>query len=267
MGSVLIEAMLKAQAVQPADVIAVNRTRSKAEQLARRHSGLRVADGIAEVAQASDVIFICVKPLEFRHVLPELKRAVAPEQIAVSITSPVRIALLEEQLPCKVAKVIPSITNYALSGAVLCMYGSRMTEDDRSRLTGLLNRIGAAVVIDEAHTRAASDLSSCGPAFLAFFLRQFARTAAELTGIPEETAARLAAEMALGTGRLLTSGAFTPEALEQRVAVPGGITAEGLRILAEETDVVFHRLIRATHAKYAEDLEKIEAAFYGTRVD
>jgi competence protein ComER len=267
MGSILIEAFLQSGAVQPADIIAVNRTRSKAEQLACKHPGLRTASSIAEAAQGSDVIFICVKPMEFRHVLPQLREAVTSDQIAVSITSPVLLELLEDQLPCKVAKVIPSITNYAMSGASLCMYGSRMTGTDRRRLSDLLNRISTAIEIDEAHTRAASDLSSCGPAFLAFFIREFVKAAVELTGIPEETAVSLAAEMTLGTGRLLTSGAFTPESLQQRVAVPGGITAEGLRILSEEMGAAFHRLIRATHAKYEEDVEKIEAAFYGSRVD
>lgn len=49
--------------------------------------------------------------------------------------------------------------------------------------------------------------------------------------------------------------------LQKRVAVPGGITAEGLRLLEDELKDVFSKLIRITHAKYYEDVAKTEAAF------
>lgn len=264
MGSILIEALLQSGAVQPAEITAVNRTKSKAEGLARKYPGLGVADNIVEAAADSDIIFICVKPLEFPNVLPELQKVLTPQQIVVSITSPVLIHVLEDQLPCKVAKVIPSITNYERSGASLCMYGRRMAAADQELLETLLMNISAPLRIDEEYTRVTSDLSSCGPAFLAFFIERFVDAAVEETGIPKAEATRLASEMVLGTGKLLTTGGFTPESLKQRVSVPGGITAEALRMMDAELDGVFNQLIRTTHAKYEEDLEKVEAAFYRT---
>ena len=77
---------------------------------------------------------------------------------------------LEELLPCKIAKVIPSITNYELSGATLCMYSERMNEEDRKGLEQLLGGIGVPHPYSGTHTRIASDLSSCGPAFLGYFV-------------------------------------------------------------------------------------------------
>jgi competence protein ComER len=142
-----------------------------------------------------------------------------------------------------------------------------MAEADRELLETLLMNISAPLRIEEEYTRVTSDLSSCGPAFLAFFVEQFVNAAVEETGIPRAEATRLASEMVLGTGKLLTSGGFTPESLQKRVSVPGGITAEGLRMMSEEFNGVFNQLIRVTHAKYEEDLEKIETAFYKTRVD
>lgn len=264
MGSILIEALLQSGAVQPAEITAVNRTKSKVEALARKYPGLGVADSIVEVAADSDIIFICVKPLEFPNVLPELQKVLTPQQMVVSITSPVLIQVLEDQLPCKVAKVIPSITNYERSGASLCMYGRRMAAADQELLETLLMNISAPLRIDEEYTRVTSDLSSCGPAFLAFFVERFVEAAVEETGIPKAEATRLASEMVLGTGKLLTTGGFTPESLKQRVSVPGGITAEALKMMDAELDGMFNQLIRTTHAKYEEDLEKVEAAFYRT---
>jgi len=85
----------------------------------------------------------------------------------------------------------------------------------------------------------------------------FVDAAVDETGIPRREANRLACEMLFGTGKLLTEGGFTPEELQKRVAVPGGITAEGIKHMDKELNGIFHQLIRITHAKYYEDVAKV----------
>ncbi|MBP1156380.1 MULTISPECIES: late competence protein ComER [unclassified Paenibacillus] len=267
MGSMLIETFIRSGALNPENIVVTNRTIDKAERLAASYPGLQVARSNKEVAAQVELLFICVKPLEFKDVIDQIQASTTPDQTIVSITSPVLIRHLEAQLPCKIAKVIPSITNYVLSGATLCIYGDRMLPEDQERLENLLSYVSAPIRISEEYTRISSDLSSCGPAFLAFFVQKYIDASVSATGISEEEATRLASEMTLGTGKLLTAGGFTPDMLQQRVAVPGGITAEGLRIMEKELCSVFYDLIRTTHAKYEEDLEKVEARFLGTKVD
>ncbi|HZG78498.1 MAG TPA: late competence protein ComER [Paenibacillus sp.] len=262
MGSILIESFLKTNALQPSQIVATNRTFSKAESLAAAHPGLRAVPTNREVADASDMIFLCVKPKEFKNVIDDIRPYVTSDQTIVSITSPVLIRHLEEHLPCKIAKIIPSITNYVCSGATLTMYGERMEAEDICALERLLQHMSKPLIVSEDFTRVSSDLSSCGPAFLAFFVEQFVQAAVAYTGIPKEEATRLASEMVLGTGLLLTAGGFSPESLRERVTVPGGITAEGLRMLSLDLDGTFERLIRTTHNKYREELEKVEGLFY-----
>lgn len=261
MGSILIESLIRSGTVAPDRIIAANRTPDKVVRLAGRFPGLRVARSNIEVILEADLVFLCVKPVEFKKVVDDIRKVTLPTQILVSITSPVQIRHLEEQLNCKIAKVIPSITNYMLSGASLCMYGERMDESDRAELEQLLGGISETIRISEKHTRVTSDISSCGPAFFALLVQKFVDAAVVETGIPYEEATRLASHMLLGTGKLLTEGRFTPETLQQRVAVPGGITAEGLKLMEHELDGMFNRLIRITHAKYHEDLEKVDAMF------
>lgn len=256
MGTILIESLLKAGALSPRHITAANRTARKVEQLAARYPGMRVAYSNAEAAEGNDIVFLCIKPHEFRTVLDEIKRTVHDRQIVVSITSPVTIGSLESWLPAKIAKVIPSITNYMLSGALLCMYGSRMTPADIAGLERLLAAIGRPVQVNERFTRVSSDISSCGPAFFAFLLQKFIDAAAAETGIPREEAERLACEMLRGTGALLTDGGLSPGDVQCRVAVPGGITAKGLKLMEESVGDLFHRLIGITHAKYFEEVEK-----------
>ncbi|MBG9792056.1 competence protein [Paenibacillus dendritiformis] len=267
MGTTLIDALIQSGAVTPEQVIASNRTVDKVQCLASQHPGLQVSPGNAETVRHSDIVFLCVKPLEFKSVLEEIRHAAHPDLILVSITSPVLLEHLERQLPCKVAKIIPSITSYVRSGASLCMYGSRIQTEDRELLERLMSSISQPLRIDEKYTRISSDLSSCGPAFIAYFLQRWIDAATEATGIGRDEASRLACEMLLGTGKLLTEGGFTPEQLQQRVAVPGGITAEALRLMNQELADMFHQLIQVTHAKYEEDLEKVHSQFAGQEVN
>jgi competence protein ComER len=262
MGTILIESLIRSGALNPEQITAANRTAEKVLYLAEKYSGLKAARSNIEVVLEADLIFICVKPSEYKKVLDEIRKVTLPAQIIVSITSPVQIRHLEEQLNCKIAKVIPSITNFMLGGAALCMYGERMEDCDRLMLEELLSHISEPIRIVEKHTRVTSDISSCGPAFFAFLVQKFVDAAVAETGIPYEEAARLASHMLKGTGLLLTDGGFTPESLQKRVAVPGGITAEGLKLMEHELDGMFNRLIRITHAKYNEDLEKAEAMFF-----
>ncbi len=258
MGSVLIQAFIKSNALNPEQILITNRTITKAELLAEMYPGIQLLHSVQELAVHSDILFLCVKPLEYRALLDTIAPFVYPEQIVVSITSPVLIRHLESKLPSKVAKVIPSITNYERSGATLCMYGSLMSDKDKELLESLLCHISAPVRIEEQHTRVTSDISSIGPAFMAFFVEQLVQSAVEFTSISRDEANRLASEMLLGTGLLLTSGGFSPETLQQRVSVPGGITAKALQLLLHRTEGVFLDVIKATHDKYNEDLEKVE---------
>lgn len=261
MGSLLIDAFIRSGALLPEQIRVSNRTPEKAQQLSKRHPGLTVCSCNKETASESDLFFICVKPLEFKSVISEIRDRLSEHQIAVSITSPVQLIHLESALPCKVAKIIPSITNITGGGASLCMYGSRIKEEDRQLIESLLSYISRPVEILESHTRITSDFSSCGPAFLSLFLEKWIDAAVEMTGIDRGTLNALAGEMLVGTGKLLTEEGFSPEQLQERVAVPGGITAQALILLNSHLNGLFYQLIETTHDKYEEDLAKLDAAF------
>ncbi|WP_169082003.1 late competence protein ComER [Paenibacillus sp. PL91] len=267
MGSLLIEAFIASGALSPAQIAVSNRTFAKAQALASRYSGMRAEYTNAGAACGCDIIFLCVKPLEFKKVVDDLKPVIRPNQMVVSITSPVLISHLEGELDCKIAKMIPSITNYVWSGASLCIYGQSIDEEDKARLENLLSNISEPLRIDESYTRIVSDLSSCGPAFISFLLEQFVDAAVEETGIGREEALRVASAMLLGTGLLLTEGGLTPADVQERVAVPGGITAKALNLLRQETDGIFNQLIRTTHDKFDEDVIKVSTAFIGEEVN
>lgn len=255
MGSILIEALLSAKALSPGRIIIANRTPAKAERLAERHPGLTVAQSNAELAAQAQVLVLCVKPLEYREMLEQITSVLTTEHLLITITSPIRLAQLEEQVPCAVARVVPSITNAARSGISLCEFGSRVTKTQRQFILHLFSQISHPTVVSETFLRITSDLASCGPAFISYILQQMIQDAVNETGISPEAATYLTTQMFIGVADLLKEEIFTLPTLQQRVCVPGGITGVGLIPLQEGIPGLFAEVFRRTHAKFAEDQE------------
>ncbi|MFC5703705.1 late competence protein ComER [Cohnella faecalis] len=260
MGSLLMEAFIATGAIQPDNIVASSRTPSKTAKLAEKFPGLAALPSNSDTADASDLLFLCVKPMDFRAVLEEIAPVMSPEQLVVSITSPVTLSQLEQVLPCKIAKIIPSVVNSAYCGASLFMWGSRLAPGDRTLLWDLFSHISRPVEIAEEEVRAASDLSACGPAFISYLLEEFIEAAVTTAGINREKATELAGEMLLGTARMLVEQRYSTAQLQAKVSVPGGITAAALEKLKARTTGAFADVFRTTHEKYAEDLSKVDAS-------
>lgn len=260
MGTILLEAFIESGIVMPEQIFASNRSPHKLDALARKHPGLQTGANL-DVARKSDIIFLCVKPLEYRSVLDEIQPCLHPEKLVLSITSSIGVERLEEYIPSKVARIIPSITNTARSGASLVTFGSRLTLEDKNRLLELMAAISTPVEIAETHTRISADITSCGPAFFSFLIQRYIDSAVEETGIPEEQATELMTAMIIGLGRLLEDGRYSLPSLQAKVCVPGGVTGIGLNVLDKETKETFPHLVQATQRKFQTDLAEAHDLF------
>jgi competence protein ComER len=261
MGGILLEAFIESGALSPSDLNIVNRTRGKAQKFQEKHPDLTVYNEPANLIKDSDVVFICVKPLDIYDLLKSSQSCFTKEKCIVSITSPVSIEQVESLADCSCMRVIPSITNRALSGVSLFSYGSRCTKEWRDAIWELMGSLSTPVIIDESITRVASDIVSCGPAFFTYLTRKFIEGAVSETEIDESTATVLASEMLIGLGELLKKEIYTLAALQEKVCVKGGITGEGISAMEANLGELFHELFRATHKKFDEDLTETRHQF------
>ncbi|MEO2074527.1 MAG: late competence protein ComER [Bacillus sp. (in: firmicutes)] len=261
MGRILVEALIDSQAVSPSSMIITNRTKSKAMLLKDKYRDIRVGATPEEVAAQSDLLFICVKPLDIYKILEDINPHLNKEKCLISITSPVSTSQIEKKVACSVVRVIPSITNRALSGVSLVTYGENCSDNWRERIETLITKISVPVCIEEKNTRVASDIVSCGPAFFSYLLQRFIQAAVKETEIDEASATIFASEMIVGLGELLKQGHYTLPSLQAKVCVKGGITGEGIKVLESELGDVFEHVFQATHAKFKEDLDKIEIQY------
>ena len=262
MGTILIEAWLETNTLRPSDLIITNRTLSKALALQQKYDGIEVTNTAAELVRHADVVFVCLKPLQIHSLLQVVKPYINKDHLLVSITSPLSVSQLGNELSCSCARFIPSITNRAFSGVSLLSFDNSCTKKWKDCLLTLASGISTPVIIKNDITRISSDIVSCGPAFFSFLAQSFINMACETTKIDKETATILTEKMLIGLGDLLSKGIYTLPTLQEKVCVKGGITGEGIKVLEEsKINETFADVFRATHEKFAEDIEEVEKQF------
>ncbi|MCJ7841811.1 late competence protein ComER [Lederbergia sp. NSJ-179] len=261
MGTILSEALLAGKAISPSDLSIINRTKAKAEKFKDRYQGVTIASDYEELVQTSNLIFLCMKPKDFYTFLNQNSSFFRKDQCLVSITSPIQTSWLEKMVPSSCVRLIPSITNRALSGVTLFTFGLHCTETWRNELLETFSTISTPILISEEITRVSSDIVSCGPAFFSYITRQFIDAAVSETKIDGKTAEKLFEQMLIGLGDLLKKGFYSLSELEEKVCVKGGITGEGINVLENELGDVFEKVFQATHKKYAEEVQELKKDF------
>lgn len=250
-GRVLVEALLGARALRPAQVVVSTRTPERVHDLPLRHHGLRLAAGNAEVARDCDRIFLAVGPVQVPEVLAEVAPVLRPGAHLVSLAACVSLEVITRAAPVKVTRVIPSVTASARSGVSLVCHNALVGADDARYIDRLLAPVSEVMVVDEADLDAATTLTSSAPAFVAAACQEVARAVAAASGIPPARAERMVLATLWGTARLLWEQEVPPDELIDRVATRGGITEEGIHVLRRDLPAVLDAVLAATSAKTA----------------
>ncbi len=244
MGGMLVRALLRSRALADEKVWAANRSEGKLKALAAEFSSIHMASN-RKVAADCDLIFLCVKAGDAASVLAQMDPELYPGQLLVTTASQIPLQALENRVACRVAKLIPSITQEIGAGVALLMYGSRATADDRKLLEDLLGRISHPIVIAESQSRPAIGLASGGPAFVAYLLQSMAEEAVRSNpDFPLELALSLVQETAMATLRLMAEANMKPEEVIRRVALPGGMTALGIEALSRHVPQAWQVVFR-----------------------
>ncbi len=246
MGGMLVRALLRSGTLSPKDVWAANRSRAKLDALSSAFPGIHVVSGAHLVAQCN-LIFVSVGPKDMAAVLAEIGSTLSPQHLLVTTSGAATLRALEDRIPCRVAKLIPSITQEMGAGIGLLMYGSRITAEDRNQLEELLGRICQPIAISESLARPAIGLASGGPALIAYILQSMIDEA--MRSNPElsvELADKLVQETAMATLRLVAEAKMTRQEIIRRVALHGGMTALSLEILSRFVPQAWQTVFRET---------------------
>ena len=253
LGSMLVRKFVETGAINERDIIASNRDPAKAQQLAAQ-AGIRIGRN-RDVALQSDVIFLCVRPLDVKGVLRELDDSLTAEKLLVSVAVDFSLRDLEALCKARVARVVPSVACEHLLGVTLVAMGNNATLRDKELIFSLFAALGEPVEVPEDHFEVLADITSCGPGYISALLHEFA-LASSWRGVSRDLAEELVKKTLIGTTRLLEAESFG--GLISCVATKGGITEEGVKIIAAEAPDMFSKLFSATRAKHELVKKRIE---------
>jgi len=253
MGCMLVEKFVETGAAQAEAVLASNRTAEKIERLAKA-TGIRPASN-RKVAEMSDVIFICVRPLDVRDVISDVSHLLTSHKLVVSVAGDVSLEKLQSLCPARMARAFPSMASQKLQGVTLLAFGDNTTAEDRRIIVDLFHAIGQTAEVEEKDFDVLADLTSCAPGYFAALMREFV-LAAEKKGISSELAERLVKQTLLGTALLLEEESFA--GLIKSVATIGGITEAGVKVILREAPGMFDQLFQATQARHELVRKKID---------
>jgi competence protein ComER len=258
MGSMLIRKIIGTGLVPPGGISASSKSGLSAQALAGS-TGITAERYNRNVAADADVLFICVKPLEVRGVLDEVRDVLKRDALLVSVAGCVSLENIRDWAGDSVhcARVIPSVTAEENAGISLVAWGHGIQPEDKKLLLGLLNALGTAVEIDEQDFDLYTNLTSCGPALIVAMMREFAGAAVRTGTIPPALAEYLVKETMVGTARILADGQDTFDTVIERVATKGGSTEEGVKILEARLPDVMDEVLAALDAKRRVVSEKV----------
>lgn len=204
------------------DVLA-ERARALADEV-----GGEALDTAAEVAQRSDLVFLCHKPRQLAAVAQEVEphaRAVASILAATPLTD-VKAAYPDRP----VYRLLPSTPVEVRQGAVILAADDEQDSALDATVRDLLEELGTLVILDDAMVDIAMGLMSNAPAYYALVVEAQV-DAGVRHGLAPEQAARLVVQTMAGTAELLRRQGYDTLAVRRSVTSPGGSTARGLDAL------------------------------------
>jgi pyrroline-5-carboxylate reductase len=233
MGSTLLRALLESEALSRDEVVATVRHERSAAELAER-LGVPAGTDNRDAVAGAEVVLVGVKPQGLGEVLAELAPVLLPDQLVVSIVASATTGYIEGRLqgPVPVVRAMPNTPALVGAGMTALCGGRHARREHLARAERLFRAVGRTLVLDEKHLDAVTALSASGPAYIYVVLESLAEGGVKV-GLPRNTATELAAQMCLGTAKMVLETGEHPALLKDAVTTPAGCTIDGLLTLEE----------------------------------
>lgn len=176
-------------------------------------------------AEAPDLVLLAVKPQIMAKALSVFTK-ISDSTVWVSIAAGITIEKLEECLPTdsKVSRVMPNTP--AMIGSAMSGYAMNNLcgDNERKKITALLETIGEYIEVPEFQMDAVTGLSGSGPAYVYMVIEALA-DGGVAAGLPYPAALKSAIQTVKGAAEMVEKTGEAPSVLRSRVMSPGGTTA------------------------------------------
>lgn len=234
MADAIIAGMLQKNIVKAQDIVGSARTAATGEKMAAKY-GIGIRDKNADVAKEADTLILAVKPQFFAGVIAEIKDAVSPETLIISIAAGKTLAWIEEAFgrQIKLVRCMPNTPALVGEGCTGVCANAQVSEKEKEDAVALMESFGKASLVPEHLIDAVGAVSGSSPAYVFMFIEAMA-DAGVAAGLPRAQAYEFAAQAVYGSAKLVLESGRHPGELKDMVCSPGGTTIQGVRVLEEK---------------------------------
>jgi pyrroline-5-carboxylate reductase len=259
MAEVMIRGLLNQGLASPERIWAAGPRPERAAQLSQEH-GVRGTTDTLEAVAGSDLIVLSIKPGTLGKVLRQIRGAVRPEQVVMSIVAGARMGAIGEALgrPA-IVRCVPSLPCRVGRGLTVWTATPEVPEEARETVRTLLRTMGREVYLaDEAQVDRATAAYGTVPALLAQFVKAL-EDVAVYVGDPRGLAREMVLEAVLGTAGMMLDSGLSPTELTDQITSPGGITSRALHELSQgRFPAVLNRAVTAAYARTLEIGDRLD---------
>jgi pyrroline-5-carboxylate reductase len=228
MAEALIGGVLRRELVVSEQIIATGPREERRRHLHEKWH-IHVIDDNRAAVRTADIVVLTCKPQTFTKIIPELRGAIRPQALVISILAGTPVARLVEGLDhAAVVRSMPNTPAQISEGITVWMATPAVSETQRDQARLLLSALGEEVLVDEErYLDMATALSGTGPAYF-FLLMEALVDAGVHMGFPRWVSEKLVNQTMLGSVRYAMRSGKHPAELRNAVTSPGGTTAAAL---------------------------------------
>ncbi|HCU16370.1 MULTISPECIES: pyrroline-5-carboxylate reductase [Hafnia] len=234
MGKAILGGLVASKLVPAENITVYNRSAKSVEAISQEF-GSRGANSADEVAKEADVLIVGVKPNMMANILGEIRDALKPNAIIVSIAAGVTLETLEFALKDgqKVVRVMPNTPALVNAGMSSITPNKQVSEDESALIVEIFSSFGRAEIVPEYLIHSVVGVSGSAPAYVFMFIEAMA-DAAVLGGMPRAQAYQFAAQAVMGSAKMVLETGKHPGELKDMVCSPGGTTIEAVKVLEQK---------------------------------
>src|ERR1700730_18606192 len=226
MAEAMLAGLLERDLVAARNVICTHPRAPRREALAATYH-VNVAAENLEATKGTDVVLLGVKPQMLGGVMAELRGALQPAQLVISIIAGATTTALGEGLDHPaVVRSMPNTPAQIGRGVTVWDATDSVDEMGKARTRAMLTALGREFEVhDERQVAMATAVSGTGPTYIFLFIEALTDAAVHL-GFPRHVARELVLDTMQGSAEFaLQSGKHVAE-LRDMVTSPGGTSAE-----------------------------------------
>jgi pyrroline-5-carboxylate reductase len=232
MAAAMVEGLIAKGAFPPDKISCLAGTGASGPTLAKR-TGIRLATSLEDLMAKAGTLVVAFKPYHLASADPRLGE-LTRGRLVLSVLAGKKVAALSAVFPAarNIVRSMPNTPGQIGAGLTGWCSAQLLSAGDRAVLDSVFGALGLALELPEAEIDSFTAISGSGPAYVFEFAAAL-RDAGLGLGFDAATARQLAVQTLLGAALLLSKRDEDPEVLRNQVTSPNGVTAAGLRRMAE----------------------------------